>query len=147
MSSETVSTSSRTYIATSLPADLTSAAAYLALPWVRMRGVRVVGDMQSQREVQIESVVGIDYPLVRVGAQKATELTLELIRLPDDEGQQQLLAAFNAGASVSLCVKDCKGDTAYFSAVIGVFSRGGMQRGGLADRKATLTLLAPPINL
>lgn len=147
MCSATVSTGTRVYIATALPADLASEPAYQALPWVLMRGVRVVGDLQGQRDVLVASVVGADYPIVRAGAKKATELTLELIRRPDDAGQQQLLAASAGGMGISLCIKDRTGDTSYLSAVIGAFSRGGMSRGSIADRKATLTLLAPPINL
>lgn len=132
----------RLYISTQTPPERT-AAAFAALDWLRIKGVRTVGDMPWQCQPLVAPVAGRSYPIVRYGEMQASEIQLELVRT-QDAGQAVLRTGWLQPAR-AYCLEEPDGSRRYFTALLPQMSDGGWSPGSIADHKLTLLLDDLPV--
>lgn len=132
----------RLYISTQTPSDRTPAT-FAALDWLRVAGIRTVGDMPWQCQPLISPVAGRAYPVVRYGELQAGEIRLEMVRTLD-AGQSVLRSGWLQPAR-AYCLEEPDGSRRYFTALIPQMSDGGWSPGSIADHKLTLLLDDLPV--
>lgn len=129
-------------IATRTP-DSDTAAAFAALKWTQVKGVRSVGDIGVTWQTVERFVVGDAQPTqVRVAA-SSQSVALELIRI-DDAGQDALyLAAY--GAETAFRIIEPDGRTHYFRGLVTAWQNGGLTAGSLAVHQVSVAMQSPLI--
>lgn len=134
------------WIALATPATQT-AAGYAALAFVRIRGVRQVGDLDEQWEVSVTELANRELPLVSKLRRQLPALTLEAYPLRSgDTGQTLLVQAKDQDAPASFMLMQPDSAPIYFSAQVIGRRRTGLSSGQLATQHFGLQLTSHPID-
>lgn len=145
MTTPRITTGATLWMALAAPAAQ-AAASYAALAFVRIRGVRQVGDLDEQWDVSVTELANRELPLVSKLRKQLPALTLEVYPLRSgDAGQALLVQAKDQEAPASFMLTQPDSSTMYFAAQVTGRRRGGLSSGQLATQHFGLQLTAHPI--
>jgi len=115
-------------------------AAYAALEYAQVRGVKVVGELGNQYATVPRNHIGLVRPYqAMTGALAELSLQIELIRIAD-AGQDILRAAVGVVPGYTYCVRRPDGSELYFSAQINALMNGAFDAKSIAEQRCAMTV-------
>lgn len=115
-------------------------AAYAALTYTQVRGVKVVGELGNQYATVPRNHIGLVRPYqAMTGALAELSLQIELIRIAD-AGQDILRAAVGITPGYSYCARRPDGSELYFSGEMNTLMNGAFEAKSIAEQRCTIAV-------
>lgn len=115
-------------------------AAYAALEYTQVRGVKVVGELGNQYATVPRNHIGLVRPYqAMTGALAELSLQIELIRIAD-AGQDILRAAVGITPGYSYCARRPDGSELYFSGEMNTLMNGAFEAKSIAEQRCTMAV-------